>query len=102
MKDFQKKREALVKGIESLPTLPIISQKIMEIVRDRNASFKELVKLIETDQALAVQIGESLLDILYPHRAQTPAPQPGYHGHGDAGRYQKPGSKWPQNDTYDK
>jgi HD-like signal output (HDOD) protein len=48
--------DALVKRIEKIPTLPIISKKIMEVTGDEEASFKNLVSLIEKDQSLAVKI----------------------------------------------
>ena len=48
--------DAILGTIESIPTLPIISQKIMEITGDEDASFKKLVGIVEKDQALAVKI----------------------------------------------
>ena len=44
------------KKIEKIPTLPIISQKIVEIAGDKDASFKRLVDIVEKDQALAVKV----------------------------------------------
>jgi len=49
-------RDKLIQKIEQIPTLPIISRKIMEIAGDENRSFKDLVEIIEKDQALAVRI----------------------------------------------
>ena len=48
--------DELVQKIEQIPTIPIISQKITEMIGNENISFKELVGLIEKDQALAVKI----------------------------------------------
>jgi len=52
----EKDIDAIILGIEKVPTLPIISQKIMEITGDENASFKKLVGIVEKDQTLAVKI----------------------------------------------
>lgn len=49
-------RDKLMQKIEQIPALPIISRKIMEIAGDENASFKDLVEIIEKDQALALRI----------------------------------------------
>jgi HD-like signal output (HDOD) protein len=51
-----KNRDRLIKKIEELPTLPIISHKIMDIIRNEDAPFKELVGIVEKDQALALKI----------------------------------------------
>jgi putative nucleotidyltransferase with HDIG domain len=56
MADHQKKREILIKGIEDLPTLPIVSKRIMEIAQDENASYHDLVEIVKQDQALSTQI----------------------------------------------
>jgi putative nucleotidyltransferase with HDIG domain len=48
--------DRLVRAVESIPTLPAISGKIAELVSDENASFREIVDLIEKDQALATRI----------------------------------------------
>ncbi len=48
--------DRVIKKIESLPTLPIISQKIMELVGNENTSFKDLVAIIEKDQSLTLKI----------------------------------------------
>ncbi len=51
-----KNRDRIIKKIEELPTLPIISHKIIEIIRNEDANFKELVRIVEKDQALALKI----------------------------------------------
>lgn len=56
MNAIKGKRDTLVEKIETLPTLPIISQKIMQLVTDDDASNKDLVAIIEKDQALAVRV----------------------------------------------
>ncbi len=56
MNKIERNKDKLVKRIKQIPTLPIISQKIMSIVGNENASFKELVQIISKDQALAVKI----------------------------------------------
>jgi len=48
--------DELVKKIDQIPTLPMISQQIMQLLDDKDASFKEIADLIEKDQALAVKI----------------------------------------------
>jgi len=56
MNSAEKDMDAILGTIESIPTLPIISQRIMEITGDEDASFKKLVGIVEKDQALAVKI----------------------------------------------
>jgi putative nucleotidyltransferase with HDIG domain len=56
MNEVQYKRDDLIERIETLPTLPILSQKIMQLAADDDASNKDLVNIIEKDQALAVRI----------------------------------------------
>jgi putative nucleotidyltransferase with HDIG domain len=56
MKKTEPDIDALVQKIEKIPTLPIISKKIMEITGDEQASFKKLVGIIEKDQTLAVKM----------------------------------------------
>ena len=48
--------DKLIEKIEQIPTIPIISQRIMHIAGDEEASFKELVDIIEKDQALTLKI----------------------------------------------
>jgi len=49
-------KDKLIRRIQQIPTLPIISQKIVSILGNETASFKELVRIIEKDQALAIRI----------------------------------------------
>jgi len=53
---MDKRLESIVKKIEELPTLPIVSQKILEIMADDNASYKDIVRVVEYDQSLALKI----------------------------------------------
>ena len=46
----------LILEIEQLPTLPIVSQRIIAVIDDENASFKDIVAIVENDQALALKI----------------------------------------------
>ncbi|RLB26741.1 MAG: hypothetical protein DRG71_01445 [Deltaproteobacteria bacterium] len=46
----------LVQRIEQIPTLPIVSQKILLLLSDENVSLPKVASLIERDQALAVKI----------------------------------------------
>lgn len=48
--------DKIIKKIESLPTLPIISQKIIELVGNENTTFKDLVLVIEKDQSLTLKL----------------------------------------------
>jgi len=48
--------DELVKRIDEIPTLPIVSQKIMNLLNDENMSVKEIASVIEKDPALAVKI----------------------------------------------
>jgi HD-like signal output (HDOD) protein len=48
--------EHIVSKIEQLPTLPIISQNIMELMAKKDTSFQDLVKVVENDQSLALKI----------------------------------------------
>ena len=48
--------ERFIKRVEEIPTLPIVSQKILPLLGDENVSLKKIAELIERDQALAVKI----------------------------------------------
>jgi len=48
--------DKLIQKIEQIPTIPMVSQRIMEIAGDEKASFKDFVRIIEKDQALAAKI----------------------------------------------
>jgi HD-like signal output (HDOD) protein len=56
MNKIPRNKERLVKKIQQIPTLPIISQKIMAVAGNANVSFKQLVGIIEKDPALATKI----------------------------------------------
>jgi HD-like signal output (HDOD) protein len=53
---MDKKLENIIARIEELPTLPIVSQKILQLMADENASYRDIVKLVENDQSLALKI----------------------------------------------
>lgn len=42
--------------IEELPTLPVISRRILELMTDEDVAFREIVRLVENDQSLALKI----------------------------------------------
>jgi len=53
---MDKKLESIIAKIEELPTLPIVSQKILQLMADENVSYRDIVKLVENDQSLALKI----------------------------------------------
>jgi HD-like signal output (HDOD) protein len=53
---MDKKLENIITRIEELPTLPIVSQKILQLMADENVSYRDIVKLVENDQSLALKI----------------------------------------------
>ncbi len=48
--------DEILSRIEELPTLPAVSQRILELMADENASNREISKLVENDQSLALKI----------------------------------------------
>jgi HD-like signal output (HDOD) protein len=48
--------EKILSRIEELPTLPVVSQRILELMADENASNRDIAKLVENDQSLALKI----------------------------------------------
>lgn len=48
--------DKVLQRVEQIPTIPVISQKIMEISGDENAVVRDFVRIIEKDQALAAKI----------------------------------------------
>jgi HD-like signal output (HDOD) protein len=50
------KLNKLIEKIESLPTLPIVYQKVVELCETDNVSIQDLVKVIEMDQPLTLKI----------------------------------------------
>jgi HD-like signal output (HDOD) protein len=53
---MDKRLEDIIARIEELPTLPVVSQKILQLMTDENASYRDIVKLVENDQSLALKI----------------------------------------------
>jgi len=52
----QKPVSAIVKKIESMPTLPTVTFQVMEITADSNSSANDLVKIISPDVSLTAKI----------------------------------------------
>jgi len=52
--DVLKKR--ILKTISDLPPMPQVAQKARQLTADENASFSDLAKIIETDQAIAARV----------------------------------------------
>jgi len=48
--------EHILNEIEELPTLPVVSQRILELMADENASNRDIARLVENDQSLALKI----------------------------------------------
>lgn len=46
----------IISRIEEIPTLPVISQKILDVMSDPEVSYKDIVNVVEYDQALALKI----------------------------------------------
>jgi putative nucleotidyltransferase with HDIG domain len=46
----------IISKIEQLPTLPIVSQNIMDLMAKEDTSFQDLVKVVENDQSLTLKI----------------------------------------------
>jgi putative nucleotidyltransferase with HDIG domain len=51
-----RKLDHYIRKVEQIPTLPVVSQKILSTLNDENVSVKKIAALIERDQALAVKI----------------------------------------------
>ncbi|NOX20412.1 MAG: HDOD domain-containing protein, partial [Nitrospirae bacterium] len=45
-----------MKGIKSLSTIPVVMRRVIEVVSDENASFEDLSRVIEHDQAIAEKV----------------------------------------------
>ena len=56
MSDNKVQIEKLVEQIESLPTLPVISQRIIEIAGKEDSTIQDMAFIIEKDQALATKV----------------------------------------------
>ncbi len=63
--------DELVKKIDQIPTLPMVSNQIMNLLKDEKVSFKQLADVIEKDQALAVKILKLANSSFYGSFAQT-------------------------------
>ncbi|MFZ5570438.1 MAG: HDOD domain-containing protein [Thermodesulfobacteriota bacterium] len=63
--------EELVKRIDQIPTLPMVSSQIMRLLEDENVSINKLSELIEKDQALAVKILKVANSSFYGSFSQT-------------------------------
>lgn len=48
--------DRLVQKIETIPTIPVVGRKVVELAGDEEAVFKDLVQIIEKDQALAAKV----------------------------------------------
>ena len=46
----------IISRIEDIPTLPVVSQKILVLISDPDASYKDIVNVVERDQSLALKI----------------------------------------------
>ena len=46
----------IINRIEEIPTLPVVSQKILDVMSDPDASYKNIASMVEYDQALALKI----------------------------------------------
>jgi len=51
-----KRIEPYIQKIEQIPTLPIVSKQIMDLMGDEEVSVKKVAALIEKDQAMAVKV----------------------------------------------
>jgi putative nucleotidyltransferase with HDIG domain len=56
MAKTKKDIDRFIKEIEQIPTIPVISHELMNLLSDENASIKKLTEVIEKDQAMAVKI----------------------------------------------
>jgi len=54
--DTEAMRKKILKSMKDLPPMPEVVMKAQEIMADPNSSFKELGKVIETDQAIAARV----------------------------------------------
>jgi HD-like signal output (HDOD) protein len=54
--DIEATRKKIIKSMSDLPPMPEVVMKAQEIMADPNSNFKELGKVIETDQAIAARV----------------------------------------------
>ncbi|MFC1862816.1 HDOD domain-containing protein [Thermodesulfobacteriota bacterium] len=53
---MKEKLEKLAQNIEQIPTLPVISQKIMRVMENEDSTIKDIAKIIENDQSLTLKL----------------------------------------------
>lgn len=49
-------KDIILKKIQALPTLPSVALHILDIVLDKNANFKKVGEIVETDQSLSLKV----------------------------------------------
>jgi putative nucleotidyltransferase with HDIG domain len=49
-------KEKILKSIDDLPPMPQVAQKARQVISNPDSSFKDLAKVIETDQAIAAKV----------------------------------------------
>jgi len=52
----QEKIRAVINGIQELPTLPLLAQKLQEVMEDPLSSAEDAARIIEADQSLAAKV----------------------------------------------
>jgi len=52
MSDFQQ----ITEGLDELPTLPVVVSRVLQAVEDKQSSAKDLVDIIQNDQAIAAKV----------------------------------------------
>lgn len=55
-KESDKLKERILKTLEDLPAMPQVVLKAREIMADKNSGIKDVVKVLETDQAITARI----------------------------------------------
>lgn len=53
---MEERLESILNKIEELPTLPAVSQRILELMADENTSNRDIARLVENDQSMALKI----------------------------------------------
>ena len=56
MPDDRRDLDRMIRQIEQIPTLPIVSQRLMDVREDDPDSHRKFVEIIETDQALSLKL----------------------------------------------
>lgn len=57
--------QEIIKGLDKLPTLPGIAVKILEVVRDKDATLKQIADTISNDPSLSAEILKAINSPLY-------------------------------------